>query len=42
MLMPYVAVIPALNQTWCEGEPQTLSIIRQDEIDKVRFDVEME
>ena len=35
-------LIPFLNQNWREGEPQTASIIRQGEADKISFDLEME
>ena len=35
-------VIPFPNQTWREGGPRTVSIIRQGEADKVSFDLEME
>jgi hypothetical protein len=35
-------LIPFPNQNWREGGPQTVSIIRQGEADKVSFDSEME
>jgi hypothetical protein len=34
-------LIPFPNQKCGEGEPQTVSIIRQGEADKVSFDLEM-
>ena len=34
--------IPFLNRKSREGEPQTVSIIRQGEADKISFDLEME
>jgi hypothetical protein len=38
----YVASYSISHQTWREGEPQTVSIIRQGKADKVSLDLEME
>ncbi|AKH38806.1 hypothetical protein AAW31_14960 [Nitrosomonas communis] len=35
-------IIPFLNQKWRKDELQTVSMIRQGEVDKVRFNLEME
>ncbi|SDX15588.1 hypothetical protein [Nitrosomonas communis] len=41
-VQPIFMVISFPNQKWREGEPQTVSIIRHGEADKISFDLQME
>ena len=41
-VQPFFMVISFPNQKCRKGEPQTVSIIRQGEADKISFDLQME